>query len=104
MINKKIISLDAEKECDKFQCSFFFFFGCLGAHSVQAFSGCKQGLLSSCHAQASPCDIFSLQSPNSRHADAQLCHTALVAALHVGSSLTRDQISVPCIGRQILNH
>ena len=26
MINKKIISLDAEKECDKFQCSFFFFF------------------------------------------------------------------------------
>lgn len=46
MINEKIISLDAEKECDKFQYPFFFGGGgCLGAHCVQAFSSCKQGLL-----------------------------------------------------------
>ena len=34
----------------------------------------------------------------------QLWHTGLVARTHVGSSWTRDQICVPCIGRQILNH
>ena len=28
----------------------------------------------------------------------------LVAPRHVESSQTRDQIRVPCIGRQILNH
>ena len=28
----------------------------------------------------------------------------LVAPRHVGSSLTRDQTRVPCIGRWILNH
>jgi len=27
-----------------------------------------------------------------------------VAPRHVGSSQTRDQTRVPCIGRQILNH
>ena len=61
MSNEKIISLDAEKEWDKFQCpfmvflffGFFFFFGCLEAHCVQTFSSCKQWLLSSCRAQAS---------------------------------------------------
>ena len=29
---------------------------------------------------------------------------ALVAPRHVGSSLTREQIPVPCVGRRILNH
>ena len=32
----------------------------------------------------------------------QLWHTGLVAPLHVGSSWTRDQARVPCIGRWIL--
>ena len=31
-------------------------------------------------------------------------HTVLVAPQHVGSSRTRDQTRVPCIGRRILNH
>ena len=30
--------------------------------------------------------------------------TGLVALQHVGSSRTRDQTCVPCIGRRILNH
>ena len=34
----------------------------------------------------------------------QLWHTGLVAPQHVGSSWTRAQTHVPCIGRQILNH
>ena len=34
----------------------------------------------------------------------QLWHTGLVAPRHVGSSWTRAQTCVPCIGRQILNH
>ena len=33
----------------------------------------------------------------------QLWHMGLVALWHVGSSQTRDQTHVPCIGRQILN-
>ena len=38
-------------------------------------------------------------------AQAQLLwHMGLVAPQHVGSSQTRDQTHVPCIGRQILNH
>ena len=31
-------------------------------------------------------------------------HVGLVVLWHVGSSLTRDQTPVPCIGRWILNH
>ena len=34
----------------------------------------------------------------------QLQRTGLVAPWHVGSSRTRDQTCVPCIGRWILNH
>ena len=34
----------------------------------------------------------------------QLWHTGLVSLRHVGSSWTRDQTCVPCIGRGILNH
>ena len=34
----------------------------------------------------------------------QLWRTGLVAPWHVGSSRTRAQTRVPCIGRQILNH
>ena len=34
----------------------------------------------------------------------QLWHTSPVAPRHVGSSRTRDQTRVPCIGRRTLNH
>ena len=34
----------------------------------------------------------------------QLWHTGLIAPWHMESSQTRNQICVPCIGRQILNH
>ena len=43
---------------------------------------------------------FSSRSMNSQH----LQCGGFVALRHVGSSRTRDQTCVPCIGRQILNH
>ena len=77
-----------------------------------------------CGAWASHCSGFSLQSTGSRHAGfsgcgtwaqqlrptgsraqaQQLWHTGLVVPWHVGSSQTRAQTCVPCIGRRILNH
>ena len=38
------------------------------------------------------------------HGLQQLWYTGLVAPRHVGSSRTRAQTRVPCIGRRILNH
>ena len=53
----------------------------------------------------------SLRSTGSRHTGfrcgsqaQQLWCTGLVAPQHVGSSWTRAQTHVPCIGRRILNH
>ena len=56
--------------------------------------------------------LLLLQSTGSRHTAFSSCSTqvqqlwctGLVAPRHVGSSQTRDQTRVPCIGRQILNH
>ena len=49
--------------------------------------------------------FFLLQSLASRvQGLQQLWPTGLVALWHVESSQIRDQIHVPCIGRQILNH
>ena len=56
--------------------------------------------------------LLLLQSMGSRRAAfsscgrwaQQLWHTGLVPPRHVGSSRTRDQTRVPCIGRRILNH
>ena len=46
-----------------------------------------------------------LQSTGSRvHRLQWLWHTGLAALWHVGSSWTRDQTHVACIGRQILHH
>ena len=42
-----------------------------------------------------------LQLPDSRAQTQQLWHRGLVALKHVGSSQTRDQTRVSCIGRQI---
>ena len=49
--------------------------------------------------------LLWLQSRGSRvHRLQQLWHTGLVALQHVGSSWTRDQTRVHCIGMWILNH
>ena len=55
----------------------------------------------------SRCGTRALESASFSNCSAwaqQLWCTALVAPQHVGSSWTRDQTRVPCIGRQILNH
>ena len=63
-----------------------------------AFSSCNEwGLLSSCRAWVLE---HGLGSCNTQAQD--WWHTGL-AAWHVGSSQTKDQTHVPCIGRQILN-
>ena len=51
------------------------------------------------HAGFSSCGSWSLE----RRLSSCWC-TGLVAPRHVESSQTRDQVRVPCIGRQILNH
>ena len=58
------------------------------------------GLLSSCGAQASHCRGFSFCGAWAQY----LLRPGLVAPRHVGSSWTRDQTCVPCIGRLILLH
>ena len=69
-----------------------------GPQSVQVSVVAVCGL-SSCGAQAQ-----QLWLAGSRAEAQQLWHTGLVALWHVGSSWTRDQTRVPCIGRRILNH
>ena len=60
-----------------------------------AFSSCSV-LLSGCRVRASCCGGFCC--------GAGTRGTGLVALQPVGSSQTRDQTCVPCIGRRILNH
>ena len=101
-------------------------FGCAGfSCCIQAFSSYKWELLPFLGAQASVCGGFSccgaqagsytgctncsqkiqkLQLVDSRALVQQLWLTSPVAPRHVGSSWTRDQNLVPCIGRQILIH
>ena len=56
-------------------------------------------------AQVSHCRGLSCCGVQAPNAQAQyLWLTGLVAPRHVGSSQTRAQTRVPCIGRQILNH
>ena len=83
--------------------AFFFFLAALGLRCcARAFSGCASGGYSSLR-----CAGFSLrwllllQSTGSRRAGSVV---VAHAPRHVGSSRTRDQSRVPCIGRQILNH
>ena len=45
-----------------------------------------------------------LQSMGSRAPGLTSCGTQLVTPWHVGSSRTRDQTCVLCIGRRVLNH
>ena len=48
--------------------------------------------------------LLLLRSTGSRARAQYLWHTGLVAPQHMGSSQTRAQTCVPCIGRWILNH
>ena len=54
----------------------------------------------------SSCSTWSqqLQLSGSRAWAQQLWHSGLVTPRHVGSSQTKDQTRVPCIGSQIPNH
>ena len=62
-------------------------------------TGSRRAGFSSCGTWAQ-----QLWLPGSRAQAQQLWHTGLVAPQHVGSSRTRAQTRVPCIGRQILSH
>ena len=78
-----------------------------------AFSSCgEQGLIFIAVAQASHCRGFSCCGALAldRGASVVASHglsswaSGLVVQQHVGSSLTRDQTLVPCVGRQTPNH
>ena len=62
-------------------------------------TGCRRTGFSSCGTRAQ-----QLWLVGSRAQPQQLWCTGLVAPRHVGSSRTRAQTRVPCIGRRILNH
>ena len=58
-----------------------------------------------CNARAPHCGDFSRCGARAlAHALLWLWCTDLVAPWHVGSSVTRDQMHVHCLGRWILNH
>ena len=62
-------------------------------------TGSRHTGFSSCSTRAQ-----QLWLTGSRAEAQQLWHTGLVVPQHVGSSRTRAQTRVPCIGRRILNH
>ena len=98
--------------------------GCVGLQlcwvfiAAQFFSSCgKQGLLSSCGVWAFYCGGVSccradpraqglhlFWFPGPRAQAQKLWWTGLVVLWHVGSSRTRDQTCVSCIGKRILYH
>ena len=81
---------------------------------ASTFSSCsEQGLLSSCSAMPFHCSDFSCfrswvlgvwASVTAAHGFSMLWCTGLVALGHVGLSLTRDWVNVPCIDRWIRYH
>ena len=90
-----------------FKFIYYLFLAVLGLRfCARAFSSCgKRGPLFHCVAWASHYRGLSCCGARAPDAQAeQLWLTGLVAPRHVGSSQTRAQTRVPCIGRQILNH
>ena len=106
---------------------YLFIFGCIGSSLLRAgfslvvVNGGYSSLwctgfslrwllslqsMGSRHTAFSSCGTWAQQSwlAGSRAQAQQLWHTGLVAPRHVGSSGTRAQTHVPCIGRRILNH
>ena len=95
---------------------YLFIYGCFG--SLLLHMGFLQlwrawATTLHCGARASHCGGFSCCGAQALgmwasvvvvHGLQQLRHTGLVAPWHVGSSWTRSQTCVPCIGRWILNH
>ena len=73
---------------------------------MRAFSRCgEQGLLFVCGAWASRCSGVSCCAARALERRLSSCGAqGLVAPRHVGSSRTRAQTRIPCVGRQILNH
>ena len=69
-------------------------------HGLFSVAESRQGLLSSCSAQASYCSGFSCCRAQAQ----QLWCNGLSVPLHVGSSLTSDGTHVYSTGRWILNH
>ena len=58
-----------------------------------------------CNARAPHCSDFSRGGARALvYTLLWLWHTDLVTPRHVGSSVTRDQMHVHCVGRWILNH
>ena len=128
---KTLSSLKTKHHSDYFLSIFFYFFGCVGSSllctgfSLVATSGgyplmCCAGFslrwllvvehrlwvrgLQQLWLLASRAQAQQLRLAGSRAQAQQLWHTGLVALWHVGSSRTRAQTCVPCIGRRILNH
>ena len=84
---------------------FFFFFDWVGSSLLRTgFLQLRQaGAILHCSAWASPCSCFSCCGARALGTRASVV-VGLVAPQHVGSSRTRAQNRVPCIGRWILNH
>ena len=88
----------------------FIIFGCVGSWLLRVGFSLQWLLL--LWSPGSRCTGFSscgawaqqLWLAGSRAQAQQLWRTGLVAPWHMGSSRTRAQTRVPCIGRQILNH
>ena len=98
---------------------YLFIFGCIGSSLLcTGFLQLWQaGATLRCSVRASHCSGFSccgawalgaqaqqLWLAGSRAQAQQLWGTSLVAPQDIGSSRTRAQTHVPCIGRRILNH
>ena len=86
---------------------YLFIFGCVGSSFLcegflylwQAGATLHRGARAARHRGLSCCGA---QAPDAQAQ--QLWLTGLAAPRHVGSSQTRAQTRVPCIGRQTLNH
>ena len=104
----KEVKKDLDRKCEMIgEKWFLFFLAALSLHCcTRAFSSCgKQGLFFVVEhglliVVASLLAEHGLQACRLQ----QLWLTGLVAPQHVGSSRTRAQTRVPCIGRRILNH
>ena len=86
---------------------FIYLFGCVGSSFLcEGFLQLWRAGATLHHgARASHCRGLSCCRAQAPDAQAQqLWLTGSVAPRHVGSSQTRAQTRVPCIGRQILNH